>query len=41
MDAELLIYFSRDPGQNIYFKVLDIYLKKLPAPPPQNQLYFP
>ena len=35
MDAELFIYFPRDPGQNIYFKVFDgrdIYLKKT-APP--------
>ena len=37
MDARLSIYFPRDPGQNIYFKVFDaqvIYFKKLPAPPP-------
>ena len=39
MDAELFIYFPRDPGQNIYFKVFegpDIYFKKLPAPPPSE-----
>ena len=37
MDAGLFIYFPKDPGQNMYFKVFDgqdIYLKKLPAPPP-------
>ena len=37
MDAGLFINFPRDPGQNIYFGVFDgqdIYLKKLPAPPP-------
>ena len=37
MDAGLFIYLSRDPGQNIVFKVFDgqdIYVKKLPAPPP-------
>ena len=31
MDAGLFIYFPRDPGQSIYFQVLDgqdIYLKK-------------
>ena len=39
MDALLFIYFPRDPGQNIYFKVFDgqdIYLKKLPPPPHQS-----
>ena len=44
MDAGLFIYFLRDPGQNIYFKVfdgLDVYFKKLPAPPPKNQLFVP
>ena len=44
MDAGLFIYFPRDPGHNIYFKVFDgkdIYFKKLPAPPPPNQLYAP
>ena len=37
MDARLFIYFPRDLGQNIYFKVFDgqdIYFKKLPTPPP-------
>ena len=37
MDAGLFIYFPRDPGQNIYFKVLngqDIHFIKLPAPTP-------
>ena len=32
MDAGLYIYFPRDPAQNIYFKVFDIYFKKMPAP---------
>ena len=36
MDASLFIYFPRDPGQNIYFKVL--FYKKLPAPHPPEQL---
>ena len=39
MDAGLFIYFSRDPGHNIYFKVFDgqdIDFKKPPAPPPQS-----
>ena len=37
MDAGLFIYFPRDTGHNIYFKVFDsqdIDLKKLPGPPP-------
>ena len=35
MNAGLFIYFPRDPGQNIYFKVFDnqdIYFKKTAAP---------
>ena len=38
MDAELFIYFPREPGQYFYFNVFDcqdIYLKKnLPVPSP-------
>ena len=33
----IYLFFLRDPGQNIYFKVFDgqdIYFKKLPAAPP-------
>ena len=46
MDAGLFIYFTRDPGHNIYFKVFDgqdIYLKKLPAtlPPPPASILRP
>ena len=40
MDAGLIIYFLKDPGLNINFKVLDsqdIYFKKLPLPPPSSQ----
>ena len=36
MDAGLFIYFPRDPGHNIYYKVFDgqdIYFKNLPPPP--------
>ena len=36
MDAELFIYFPRDPGHNIYFKVFDgqdIYFEKQTASP--------
>ena len=36
MDAELFIYFPRDPGPNIYFKVFngkDIYFLKTTPPP--------
>ena len=33
MDAELFIYFPRDPGHNIHFKVFDGQ-DKLQAPPP-------
>ena len=39
MDAGLFIYFPRDPGHNIYFKVFDhkdIYFEKLPPPPRIN-----
>ena len=35
MDAGLFIYFPRDPGHNIYYKVFDrqdIYFKILPPP---------
>ena len=38
MDAGLFIYYPREPGHSIYFKVFDgqdIYFKKLPAPPPR------
>ena len=41
MDAGLFIYFPRDAGHNIYYKVFDdqdIYFKN---PPPPNQLYVP
>ena len=33
MDAGLFIYFPRDPGQNIYFKVFDG--QDTASPPPQ------
>ena len=36
MDAGLFIYFPRDSGHNIYYKVFDgqdIYFKNLPPPP--------
>ena len=39
MDAGLFIYIPRDPGHNIYFKVVDgedIYFEKLPVPPPSR-----
>ena len=38
MDAGLFIYFPRDPGQNIYFKVLTarIFLFKAASPPPPS-----
>ena len=38
MDAGLFIYFPRDPGHNINFKVFDgqdTYFKKLPPPFPR------
>ena len=37
MDAGLFIYFPRDPGHNIYFKVFDakIFKIKTATPPPQ------
>ena len=44
MDAGLFIYLSRDPGQNIVFKVFDgqdIYVKKLPATPPPDSTVHP
>ena len=44
MDAELFIYFPRNPGQNIYFKVFDgqdIYLKTLSALPPSESTVRP
>ena len=38
MDAGLFIYFPRDLGQNIYFKVFDgqyyLFLKNASPPPP-------
>ena len=40
MDAGFFIFFPRDPGQNINFKVFDgqdIYFKKLPAPLPPSE----
>ena len=43
MDAGLFIYFPRDPGHNIYFKVFDGQETAPPPPLPntqtQNQLY--
>ena len=33
MDAGLFIYFPRDPGQNIYFKVFDGQDTASPPPP--------
>ena len=46
MDVGLFIYFPRDPGHNMYFKVFegqDIYFKNMPPLPhlPPNQLYVP
>ena len=44
MDAGLFIYFPRDPGHNMYFKVFegqDIYFKKTASPPYPIQLYVP
>ena len=44
MDAGLFIYFPRDPGHNIHFKVLDgqyINFKKLPPPPPKESTVRP
>ena len=44
MDAGLFIYFPRDPGQNIYFKVFDgpdIYFLKIARPPPSESTFRP
>ena len=35
MDAGLFIYFPRDPGKNIYFKVFD---GQDTAPPPESTI---
>ena len=42
MDAGLFIYFPRDPGHNIYYKMFDgqdIYFKKTATP--RNQMHVP